>query len=341
MIDPIDEEWDYGLAEGERFEPPDIDVEKFDLKLPHVMTALGPVDPGALGFTLHHEHVFNFINPIAATDNDLILDDAAASLIDLELYFAAGGRAIVDMGPADYGRSVTDLQWISQRSPIHLILTTGHHKELISAPIVGDDDIGTIAARNLRDLKVGIDNTDVHAGVIKAGTSLNEVTPVERRILEAAAIAQVASGAPISTHTERGTMALEQIEIMAAAGADPSRIILGHLDFRLDDMHYLIDVLKTGAFVSFDKWSKTTYAPDEDRAAVLHQLADAGYLGQLLISGDLARKSNHVAYGGAIGFDYFLDRVPLTLMDAGFDAPSVRSIFVDNPARALTIVPPN
>jgi hypothetical protein len=33
--------------------------------------------------------------------------------------------------------------------------------------------------------------------------------------------------------------------------------------------------------------------------------------------------------------------VPLTLMDAGFDAPSVRQIFVDNPARALTIIPPN
>ena len=335
-----DEEWDYGLAEGESFEPVD-DVEDFDLSLPHVMTALGPVDPGALGFTLHHEHIFNLANPLAAKDDDLVLDDPAASVTDLEIYFAAGGRAIIDMGPADYGRSVTELLWIAQRSPVHIVLSTGHHKDLICAPYLGDCDVDTIVATNLRDLTQGIDGTEVRAGLVKAGTSLNEITSIERRVLKAAGKTQAASGAPISTHTERGTMALEQVEIMAAAGADPARIILGHLDFRLDDMPYLLDVLSTGAFVSFDQWSKTKYAPDEERARVLFQLADAGYLDQLLISGDMARKSNHLGYGAPFGFEYFLDRVPLTLMEAGFDAPSVRQIFVDNPARALTIAAPS
>lgn len=339
MISRMDEEFDYGLADGESFEPVDLD-EALDLSQPHVMTALGPVEPGALGFTLHHEHVFNLTNPLAATDDDLVLDDPAASLTDLEIYFAAEGRAIVDMGPADYGRSVNDLLWIAQRSPVHLIVTTGHHKELICAPYLGECDVDSIVANSMRDLHDGIDGTEVRAGLIKAGTSLDQITAVERRVLEAAAKAQVASGAPISTHTERGTMALEQIEIMAGAGADPNRIILGHLDFRLDDVPYLTDVLNSGAFVSFDQWSKTKYAPDEDRARVLYELAEAGYLDQLLISGDMARKSNHRGYGAEIGFDYFLDRVPLTLMDAGFDAPSVRLIFVDNPARALTTYRP-
>lgn len=341
MIKRIDEEWDYGLAEGESFEPRDLDEEELDLTQPHVMTALGPVDPTALGFTLHHEHVFNLTNPLAATDDDLILDDSAASLIDLGVYFAAGGRAIVDMGPADYGRSVIDLRWIAQRSPVHMTLSTGHHKDLISAPYVGEDDVDTIVARNLRDLQEGIDGTDARAGVVKAGTSLNEITDVERRVLEAAAKTQVASGAPISTHTERGTMALEQIGILTTCGADPAKVILGHLDFRLNDLPYLREVLNTGAFASFDKWSKTEYAPDKERASVLFKLAEAGHLDQLLISGDMARKSNHVGYGGDIGFAYFLDRMPLLLMDAGFDAPSVRTIFIDNPARALTTIRPS
>jgi predicted metal-dependent phosphotriesterase family hydrolase len=339
MSDRMDEEFDYGLAEGESFEPVDLD-DDFDLSQPHVMTALGPIDPGALGFTLHHEHVFNRTNPLSAADADLILDDPAASLTDLEVYFAAGGRAIVDMGPADYGRSVEDLRWIAQRSPVHVILTTGHHKDLICAPYLGDYDTDTIVANNLRDLQQGIDRTEVRAGLVKAGTSLNEITAVEQRVLEAAAKTQVASGAPISTHTERGTMALEQVELLTTAGADPGKIILGHLDFRLNDVPFLLDVLGSGVFVSFDQWAKTKYAADEDRASVLHKLADAGYLGQLLISGDMARKSNHFGYGGTIGFDYFLDRVPLFLMDAGFDAPSVRTIFIDNPARALTTVRP-
>lgn len=340
MIGRHEEQFDYGLAEGESFEPLDDHDEELDLSQPHVMTSLGPIDPDALGFTLHHEHVFNLANPLNAADSDLVLDDPAASLTDLELYFAAGGRAIVDMGPADYGRSVTDLRWIAQRSPVHLIISTGHHKDLICAPYLGECDVDSIVANNLRDLQEGIDGADVRAGVVKAGTNLNEITAIERRVLEAAARTQVASGAPISTHTERGTMALEQFAILTAAGADPARIILGHLDFRLDDVPYLLEVLKTGAFVSFDQWSKTKYAPDEERASVLFTLADAGYLTQLLISGDMARKSNHLGYGGTIGFDYFLDRVPLFLMDAGFDAPSVRQIFVDNPARALTTIRP-
>ena len=339
MRDLGDGQFDYGLDEGESFEPDDLD-EAFDLTQPHIMTVLGAIDPAALGFTLHHEHVFNLINPLAQTDPDQILDDPAASLADLEIYFAAGGRAIVDMGPADYGRSIVDLIWIAQRAPVHLVLVTGHHKHLIAAPLVGESSTAAIVARNILELTSGIDGTSTRAGLIKAGTSLDEITEVERRVLLAAAETQVRTGAPISTHTEYGTMALAQIRVMEDAGADPARVTLCHLDFQLGNLPYLREILQTGAFVSFDHWSKVRHASDEDRARVLYRLADEGYLDQLLISGDLARKSNHTGYGGEPGFEYFLDRVPLILMEAGFDAPSVRRIFVDNPARALTIFPP-
>lgn len=340
MIDRHDAQFDYGLEPGETFEPED-DEEPFDPTRPHVMTVLGPIDPGALGFTLHHEHVFNLINPLAATDHDLILDDPAMSVADLEIYFAAGGRSIVDMGPADYGRSITDQLWIAQRAPVNVILTTGHHKDLIAAPYVGDLPADDIAERSIRDLVDGIDGTAVRAGVIKAGTSLNQVTDVERRVLAAAGIAQAATGAPISTHTEDGTMALEQIEILTQAGATPDRIIVGHMDSRLDDVDYLISVLRTGAWVSFDRFHNLGRAPDEDRARALFRLADAGYLDQLLVSGDISRKSTHTGYGGSPGFEHLLDRVPLILMDAGFDAPSVRRLFINNPSRALTIARPS
>lgn len=339
MIDRRDDQFDYGLDPGEAFEPEDTD-EPFDPTLPHVMTVLGPIEPAALGFTLHHEHVFNLINPLAATDHDLILDDPALSLADLEIYFAAGGRSIVDMGPADYGRSIADHLWIAQRAPVNIILATGHHKDLIAAPFVGNTPADLIAERSIRDLVAGIDGTGVRAGVIKAGTSLNQVTDVEHRVLEAAGIAQASTGAPISTHTEDGTMAIEQIETMATAGATPDRIIVGHMDSRLDDMDCLREVLTTGAWVSFDRFHNLRRAADEDRARMLFRLADAGFLDQLLVSGDISRKSTHSGYGGSPGFEHLIDRVPLILMDAGFDAPSVRRLFIDNPARALAIVRP-
>jgi len=334
-----DDAYDYGLDPGEAFEP-DEDDEVFDLTQPHVMTVLGPIDPGALGFALHHEHVFCRTDPAIVPDPDLWLDDPDAARQELELFFAAGGRAVVDMSPADYGRDSATMLQIAAHSPVHLIVVTGHHKDQFARPFAGGDDIDAIVARNLRELHDGTDGTRVRAGLVKAGTSLDTITDVEDRVLRATARSAVASGAPISTHTERGTMALEQVALLTSEGADPSRIILGHLDFRLSDMPYLRDVLATGAYVSFDQWSKTKYAPDEDRARVLVELADAGHLDQLLISGDLARKSCQLSYGGDPGFAYFCDRVPLTLMDAGFDAPSVKRLLVDNPARALTIHPP-
>ena len=103
MSERNDEQFDYGLDEGESFEPDELD-DPFDLSQPHVMTALGPIDPGALGFTLHHEHVFNLINPLGMSDPDQILDDPAASLVDLELYFAAGGAGLVRVVTSPLGQ---------------------------------------------------------------------------------------------------------------------------------------------------------------------------------------------------------------------------------------------
>jgi 5-phospho-D-xylono-1,4-lactonase len=331
-----DKTYDFGLQPGETFEPAGESDEAFDLSRPHVMTVLGPIDPGALGFCLHHEHVICKPLDVGAADPDLLLDDPAVAVRELESFHAAGGRAIVDMTPADYGRDIAEITWVAQHSPAHVIVITGHHKHKHAAPYVGEETADEIAARNIRELTEGIDGTGVRAGVIKAGTSTNEITPVEKRVLRAAARAHRATGAPISTHTDRGTMALEQIAIFREEGVDPARVVIGHLDFALDE-RYLRSILETGAFVSFDQWSKTKYAPDETRAAMVKTLVDAGHASQLLLSGDLARKSYWLGYGGGPGFVYFLDRVPLLLMEAGLDAPAVRRLFVDNPARALTI----
>jgi phosphotriesterase-related protein len=265
-----------------------------------------------------------------------VLDDPEAALAELELFHSAGGRGLVDMSTADYGRDIEAMSQIAAHSPVHLVIATGHHKDLYAAPYVGEDSINQIAARNIRELTEGIDGTLIRAGVIKAGTSLDEISPVEERVLRAAARAHLATGAPISTHTERGTMALEQVAIFKEEGVDPDRVIIGHMDHRLNET-YLKLLLDTGAFVSFDQISKTQYGSDEARAAMVKTLVDSGHTSQILLSGDLARKSKLRAYGGAPGLTYLIDKFPLILMDTGLTAATVRGLFVENPARALTI----
>ncbi len=329
-----DRDYDFGLEPGESFEPQDLDDE-IELDQPHVMTALGPVDPGSLGVTLPHEHVVVKPRDVALVDPDMILDSVDAAFAELEDAYYAGVRTVVDMTSADMGRDPTALRWVAQRAPVHLVLATGHHRHRYAAPWVGDRSAAEIAAVEIDEIRNGIAGTFMRAGVIMAGTSRDEITGVERRLLQAAAIAHQETGTPISTHTDQGTMALEQLSILQEAGVAPERVIVGHLDFALDE-HYLRQVLDTGAFGSFDQVSKEQYASDIDRAAMLRGLAEAGYLDQLLVSGDLERKSYWLAYGGKPGLRYLVESFPVILMEAGFSAPEVRQLLVDNPQRALT-----
>jgi phosphotriesterase-related protein len=130
----------------------------------------------------------------------------------------------------------------------------------------------------------------VRAGVIKAGSSLNMITPLEERIFRAAALAQQATGAAISTHTEAGTMALEQIALLRTAGVSAERIVISHLDRRLD-WRYLAEVAATGVFMGFDQIAKEKYAPDHARIAMIERLIAAGHAAQILLAGDQARRS--------------------------------------------------
>lgn len=329
-----EQDFDWGLEQDESFEPSELE-DDITTSHPHVMTALGPIAPGALGLTLHHEHVIAKPMDVGASDPDLLLDSVDAAVAELEDAFFLGLRGIVDMTPADYGRDPAAILWVAQRVPVHVVVITGHHKHLHAAPWVGDASVAEIAAKSIEEVLNGIGGTSMRAGVIKAGTSLNEITEVEERVLRAAAQAHLATGAPISTHTDKGTMALQQLAILREEGVPLERVIVGHLDFALDE-DYLLHVLDTGAFVSFDQVSKTKYASDEARAAMLARLAARGHLRQLLVSGDLARKSYWLAYGGSPGFRYLIESFPVIMMEAGLSAPEVRTILVENTEIALT-----
>lgn len=153
---PRDETYDFGLAPGERFEPDEEDEAPFDLANPHVMTALGPIAPEDLGFTLHRAHVDRRPLGAGTADPDPLLDDPARPLAELEAAYNVGLRAVVDVTTTDDGRDIADVSWIAQRAPVHLILVTGHRDD---APIASDESIDQIVARIVRELTDGIDGT--------------------------------------------------------------------------------------------------------------------------------------------------------------------------------------
>ena len=160
----------------------------------YIRTVCGDIDPSGLGACYSHEHVL-CSPPPDVTDRDLKMDSEAAALRELTWFNQAGGRALVEMTPVDYGRHAEGMMRISMVTGIHIIAATGLHNEKYSSRIVKDKAINELADRFARDMTEGVDGTDIKAGVIKAASSLNTITVNEEKVFRAAARAHHMTGA--------------------------------------------------------------------------------------------------------------------------------------------------
>lgn len=302
-----------------------------------VRTVRGDIRPEDLGITYLHEHLIG--GPLSETaDPDLVLDNEAAAAREMLLFVGAGGRSLVEMTTRDYNRNPRALRRIAEATETHIIAATGFIKGSFCDPFVEGKSIETLTEAMIRDVVKGIDDTGIRAGVIKAGSSKNQITSNEEKVFRAAARAHHATGAPISTHTEAGTMALEQIALLRAEGVEPQHILIGHMD-RLLDWDYHQAVAKTGVTLGYDQFSKEKYYPDSVRIDFIVRMVKAGYRDQLALSGDLARKTYLTSYGGGPGFTFILWRIIPWLVESGLTKADIDAIFVQTPARLLAFQP--
>ncbi|WP_153462906.1 phosphotriesterase family protein [Sediminibacillus terrae] len=324
-----------------------------------VRTFAGDVSPDKLGFTYSHEHIV--CRPpywVEQGAYDLLLDDKEKSQLDVLDFKRHGGRTIVDATAVDYGRDVAAVQQISEETGITIIGTAGFNKSFLwDAPmrdnvkkIVGDYEtyrqwIEDKTANQLADFVIqeveqGLEGTKWRGGQVKFGTGYNRITPLEEKTLRAVARAHHETKAPIHTHTEAGTMVLEQIELLKEEGINLEHVSFGHMD-RNPDPFYHEQVAKTGAFLSFDGISKIKYAPESTRIHCILELVRKGYEDQILVSGDTARKSYYKHYDYGLGLENIIAKwVPRFKAEAdslGFDGEKlITKFFVENPARCFT-----
>lgn len=135
-------------------------------------------------------------------------------------------------------------------------------------------------------------------------------------------------------------MALELVEMLGINGVSPDRVVIGHLDRVQMQMDTLVEIGKTGAYLQFDQIGKPSEFTDQMRADQIRQLCDAGYTERILLGLDYARRSQLTAYDGAPGLPHLSEWFMVMLMEAGLDAMTIRTLVIDNPAKALTIHPP-
>jgi len=302
-----------------------------------IQTVLGEIPPDELGVTYCHDHLyFCPPEPFASQDQDLRLDSVEAAIDELKNFKRAGGNAFVEMTTTEMGRDPQKMKAISQGAGVHVIAATGYNKGKFSETFIRDIPVDALVKEEIQDLTVGMSGTDIRAGLIKASSGLNKISAAEHKLFEAAAVAHQETGAPVSTHTEKGSMALEQIALLTDGGVDPAHIIIGHTDLNMDWKNFLA-VAETGVMIGFDQIAKEKYAPDAVRIDFIKRLIDSGHGKQIMLSMDLARRSNWPSFGFGFGpgLTYVLWRFVPWMLQSGVSREAVDDMLVHNPARAF------
>ncbi len=283
--------------------------------------------------------------PLAFRDN-LRLDDLDQMAAELSLFAAAGGGAVVDQTPDELGRDPAALVLLSRGSGVHLVAGCGHYvADVLPARIVATS-VSDLATELVADLH-GAGDDGVPCGLIgEIGISAGRIAPVELRVLRAVALAQRRTGAPVALHsTAPGHMGLEALLVLKEHGVTPGKVAVCHLDSPLDrgapiDLDVCREIAAEGAMVEFDGFGcdaragATPPAADLRRVEVAARLWAEGLGDRLLLSHDVAMKSQLCAYGGA-GYAHLPHTMPPYFARRGLDPAALRRIMVDNPARWL------
>ncbi|MBY6414639.1 phosphotriesterase [Rhodococcus sp. BP-252] len=299
-----------------------------------VRTVLGDIDPAELGVTLCHEHLFTK-PPAWATneDSDMVLDNVDNAVSELGDFEAVGGGALIEMTTADYGRNAAKLLAAASRSDVHVVSASGYQKGVYYPDSVEADSVDDVAQRFIDDVTVGVDGTDLRAGVIKYGTCRTDrIRDDEKKVQRAVSRAHLATGAPISTHCQAGKLGTVQVAGFEEHGVDPDRVLIGHVDRNLD-YDYVRELASTGVWIGFDHWTKPKYPSDDIRISFVERLFDDGFT-KVMVSGDLGRPSYQPSYGGTPGFAGLTRRVQARMNDK-----LIHQLFVVNPAQFFAFEP--
>ena len=289
-----------------------------------IRTIRGDIAPNELGVCYAHEHVV--IDDSWATRQfpQYRLNDVGRIVEELKAFHAVGGRAMVDAMPIDAGRNLILLAEVSRVSGVHIVAPTGLHLAMYYPPDHWSHEPDPIeTARRFAD-----DITNHRCGVIKIASSLDRLREREVLIFTAAAAAHAKTGCPILTHTEEGTAAIEQLEILRDHGVDLSHVCLSHTD-RKPDVAYHREILSSGVRLEFDsafRGKKGT--PTLDLLAALIN----DYPDQLMLGMDAARSSYWRSYGGAPGLTYLLTDFTAQMKSRGITDEQLHKIFVTTPA---------
>ncbi len=333
-----------------------------------VTTVRGAIPADELGVTMMHEHIVidasslwhcpdcaerMFLtdqpvrrgilgelrmDPFVNRDN-LTLTDLDLSVAELRQYGDLGGRTIVDPTNNGIGRSPRTLRGISERTGLNIVMGAGYYLEPSQPAHFGSMSKQDIAEEIAREATEGVGNTDARIGIIGEIGISKDFTPAEEKSLRGAALAQTKTGLPLSIHLpgwER--LAHRVLDIVADEGGDLRHTVLCHMNPSGTDIEYQTSLAARGAFIEYDMIGMDYYYADqnaqspcdEQNAAAVKRLIDAGFAHSVLLSQDVFLKMMLTHYGG-FGYAYVLRHFVPRLRRHGVSNTQIEALLVDNP----------
>jgi phosphotriesterase-related protein len=282
------------------------------------------------GYTLMHEHMFINLSPgdLGTESFDLLCSD----LMDAYRY---GVRNIVDLTNQSMGRAPEYAGRLTKETGINIILSTGYYLEDFIDSAIMDQTPVEIAEETIRDLTVGIGDSQMKAGVIgEIAWSYPGPREKELRSWEGMCIAARRTGAVVSTHPSHGELQVPQAEYLVSHGIAPEKIVIGHIEFYMSD-DSLKKLLNMGIYIGLDMIGKKSGWGDEYRADTIRKIKDWGLLDRVLLSMDICRREDLKSAGG-YGYAYLFESFIPMLEKRGITRQDIELMLRKNPANLLS-----
>ena len=196
------------------------------------MTVNGLMDPGHLGSTIMHEHLFielwrDKVPSFDSPDNEALLWDEKLTIETLHMahrrqplikdnyilsdedmiiaetmqFKKRGGSTIVDVTNIGLGREPHSLQRVSRVTGLNIVMGAGWYQKAYHPDNMDQLTVEDMADKIICDVTVGIDDTGVRSGIIgEVGINGEPLISNEIKSLQASARASQVTGAAITLH---------------------------------------------------------------------------------------------------------------------------------------------
>lgn len=333
-----------------------------------VMTVRGPVPADALGPTLMHEHILNdcrcWWNKPAEPEREPLahgpvepsilgelrmdpfvnlhncaLDNEALAVEELKPVAALGGRTVVDPTCRGIGRNPQALTRIAAATGLNLVMGAGYYLHTSHPPALARMSAGDVADEIVREALEGVDGTGVRIGLIGEIGVSSDFTAAEEKSLRGAARAQARTGLPLMVHLPGWfRLAPRVLDVVEEEGGDVTHTVLCHMNPSGADQGYQAALAARGAFLEYDMvgmdfWyadQQVQCPSDDENAAAIKRLIDAGHGGRVLLSQDVFLKMMLTRYGG-FGYAYVQRHFLPRLRRHGVTAAQCGALMVANP----------